>query len=91
MSAAAVPDAAAEIMAAELTERHRRERAEIQHMIGGTLTNLPPADGAPHTADTPEAARAAELVAARPNRYAASRLDIVELIKRGPPPADWLL
>lgn len=77
----AVPTAAAELMADD-SDAHRRQHHP-------TAPPLP--DGAPHTAETPEADRAAELAAKQPNRYEASRLDIVELIRRGPPEEDWLL
>lgn len=90
MSTAAVPDTAADLMADDTDTRHRNERAEVANLIGGTLSNLPPADGAPHTADTPEADRAAELVTAA-NPYLTALVDLRDLLKAGPPDADWLI
>ena len=87
---AAVPGRVLDILADDTDHRRRHEATDLQTYIGPSLANMPPDDGAPHPADTPEAERSAELVAAV-NPYAVARVDLDALIDRGPPPADWLI
>jgi hypothetical protein len=59
---AAVPGRVLDILADDTDHRRRHEATDLQTYIGPSLANMPPDDGAPHSANTPEADRATELV-----------------------------
>ena len=72
----AVPDAVAELQADNIDAKRRNEAHEIQHMIGTDLDNMPPPDGAPHTADTPEVGPPST------PRETWHRVDFTDLVRR---------